>query len=171
MQKFAFVSLFLLFHAFLSTTPILAEATQPVENVLFTPPPQWTMVEPNALPKNVKAMVIGKGKGNFPPSINLGIEKYPGTLRQYLKIIKSLNESQGTPWKDLGSIRTAAGEASLSQVDTATEWGEIRMMHVILNKDGMIYMLTAAAKKDEFPQYYKLFFESMQSLRFAATEN
>ncbi|MFA6914955.1 MAG: hypothetical protein WC222_01035 [Parachlamydiales bacterium] len=134
--------------------------------VQFTPPPGWGAADPSSLPPSVKAMVIGKGKGAFPPSINLGMEPYTGTIKQYLKIIKAINDSQGSQWKDLGTVRTAAGDASLSQVDSKTEWGEIRMMHVILQKEGTIYILTAAAKKDEFPQHYKTFFDSMKSLRF-----
>ncbi len=140
--------------------------SKPPLSVQFTPPPGWATADASALPPRVKTMVVGKGKGNFPPSINLGMEKYQGTLKQYLKIIKAINDSQGSQWKDLGAIRTEAGDASLSQVDTKSEWGELRMMHVILLKDGIIYILTAAAKKEEFPEHYKAFFDSLRSLRF-----
>lgn len=137
--------------------------------VVFTPPAGWGAADSKTLPPSVKAMVIGKGKGTFPPSINLGSEPYQGTVKQYLKIIKAINDSQGSQWKELGTILTAAGEASLSQVDSKSEWGEIRMMHVILKKDDTIYILTAAAKKEEFPLYYKTFFDSMKSLRFSTS--
>lgn len=146
--------------------PQTATPQQKKTLVQFTPPPGWSSADPKALPPTVKSMVVGKGKGNFPPSINLGMEPYNGTIKQYLKIIKAINDSQGSQWKELGTIRTAAGDASLSQVDTLTEWGEVRMMHVILQKEGNIYILTAAAKKDEFPSYYKTFFDSLRSLRF-----
>ncbi len=144
----------------------LGENSKAPAIVQFTPPQGWVAADSASLPPTVKAMVIGKGKGNFPPSINLGMEPYNGTVKQYLKIIKAINDSQGSQWKDLGTIRTSAGEASLSQVDTQTEWGDVRMMHVIIKKDGNIYILTAAAKKDEFASYYKTFFDSMRSLRF-----
>lgn len=134
--------------------------------IMFNPPEGWRLADPKVLPPSVKIMVVGKGHGDFPPSINLGIENYSGTLKEYLKIIKSINEDEGSEWKDLGTIRTQAGTASLSQVDAKTEWGEIRMMHVILLKDGTVYILTAAATKDEFGRFYKDFFKSMRSLRF-----
>lgn len=134
-------------------------------SVIFTPPTGWFLADPNALPPNVKVMVVGKGNSEYPPSLNLTTEKYSGTLKQYLKIVKSINDSKGDEWKDLGTIRTEAGEGSLSQVDIKSKFGTERLMHVILQKEGTIYILTAAALKNEFPKYYKDFFNSMRSLR------
>lgn len=135
--------------------------------VLFTPPAGWRMADPKLLPERVRIMVVGQGPSAFPPSMNLSLEPYSGSLKEYLKIIKNMNDAQGFEWKDLGTIRTEAGTASLSQVDTKTEWGSVRLMHVILLKNGTIYILTASALKDEFSQFYKDFFASMRSLRVA----
>lgn len=135
------------------------------EIVLFTPPTGWMLADPNALPGRVRTMVVGKGASSFPPSINLSTEPYKGTLKQYLKIVKNMNVAQGHEWKDLGTIQTQAGVASLSQVDTKSQWGVVRLMHVILVKNGNVYILTASALKDEFSVYYKDFFASMRSLR------
>lgn len=82
--------------------------------------------------------------------------------------MKDINTNRGDDWKDLGTIRTEAGDASLSQVDTKSKWGIERLMHVILEKNGTIYILTAAALKNDFPKFYKEFFNSMRSLRFNA---
>jgi hypothetical protein len=134
-------------------------------SVTFMPPNGWLLADSKALPSSVKIMVVGKGKTSFPPSINLATEPYTGTLKQYLKTVKAINDSKGSEWKDLGTIKTEAGNASLSQVDSKTEWGEVRMMHVILLKHGTVYILTAASSKDEFPQFYKEFFNSLKSLK------
>lgn len=142
-----------------------AELAQDPGTVTFTPPQGWFLADPKALPPTVKVMVVGKSSTDYPPSINLSTEKFSGTLKQYLKIIKNLNENRGDDWKDLGTIRTEAGDASLSQVDIKSKWGTERLMHVILEKNGTVYILTAAALKNEFPKYYKEFFNSMRSLR------
>lgn len=134
------------------------------EAVTFVPPKGWNMAEEKDLPANVKAMVVGKGSKEFPPSINLAVESYTGTHKEYLKIVKGINEAGKREWKDLGTIRTNAGDASLSQVDEKGEWGTVRMMHVILVKDGNVYILTAASLKDEFSRFYKDFFAAMRSL-------
>ena len=139
-------------------------ATQPPK-MGFTPPEGWRMGEAKDLPPAVQIMVIGKGIAAYPPSINLAIEAYEGSTKSYLKIVKSINEKEGTRWKDLGAIQTEAGPASLSQVDISTKWGEARMMHVILVKQGYAYIMTASALKSEFPQFYKDFFAAMRSLR------
>src|ERR1700733_6984346 len=132
---------------------------------IFTPPSGWKLANPNELPPHVKVMVVGKGNSALAPSISLSTEETSKTLNEYLKIVKSINASKGSNWKDLGIIRTQAGDASLSQVDTISEWGNIRMMHVILARNGTIYILTAAALKEEFSKFYKTFFESLRSLR------
>lgn len=141
-------------------------ATQEFNTIQFTSPLGWHYAEAQSLPKSVRAMVVGKGAREFPPSINLGTEPYKGTLKEYLKIVKAINDTQGANWKDLGTILTDAGEASLSQLDTEGEWGDVRMMHVILLRDEMIYILTAASLKEEFPKFYPEFFRAMRSLRF-----
>lgn len=138
--------------------------------VTFTPPAGWRLAEQKELSSSVKSMVIGKGKHEFPPSINLAVEPYNGTLKQYLKIVKSINNANRAEWKDLGSIKTKAGDASLSQVDEKTEWGNIRMMHVIFVKNGYAYILTAASLKEEFSEFYKDFFASMRSLDVNLTQ-
>lgn len=134
--------------------------------ITFNPPEGWHLANPEALPPSVKIMVVGTGDSSFPPSINLGTEKINGSIKDYLKTIKSINDAQGSDWKDLGTIRTQGGTASLSQVDAKTEWGEVRMMHVIIKRESTAYILTAAALKEEFSRYYKEFFKSMRSLRF-----
>lgn len=142
-----------------------ASSSNSEEVVIFSPPSGWRLADTSVLPATVKIMVVGKGKQAFPPSMNLATQPYKKTLKQYLKTVKAINESQGSEWKDLGPIQTEAGLASLSQVDRKTEWGEERMMHVILLKNEKIYILTASALKEEFPQFYKDFFAAMRSLR------
>lgn len=131
----------------------------------FKPPEGWRYADDKELSPSIKVMVIGKGGYEYPPSINLGTEEFKGTLKDYLKIVKTLNQNLGKEWKDLGKIRTEAGIASLSQSDIKTEWGDVRMMHVILVKSGMAYIMTAASRKEEFPKFYKEFFASMRSLK------
>lgn len=143
-----------------------ADQAQEPGAVLFTPPEGWHFADPKKLPRSVKVMVVGKSSSDYPPSLNLATEKFDGTLKQYLKIVKEINDRSGAEWKDLGTIRTQAGDASLSQVDAKTKWGTERLMHVILIRDGIVYIMTAGALKDEFPRYYKEFFTSMRSLRF-----
>lgn len=146
-----------------------AKAAANEDMAVFTPPAGWYLADAKAvqLPPKVKVMVIGKGSYASPPSMNLSLEPFQGTLKQYLQIVKRLNDDRGYDWKDLGSIPTQAGRASLSQVDTKSQWGDNRQMHAILLKNGIIYILTASAMKDEFSLFYQDFFKAMKSLRIA----
>lgn len=157
-------------HFFTAFSLILTAYTASLasQEATFVPPQGWRLAEHDKLPPHVEVMVMGEGKLEFPPSINLSTEPYTGTLQQYLQIVKKINNKHGSEWKDLGKIKTTAGEASLSQADSVSKWGPVRMMHVILVKDGTVYILTAASLKNEFSSHYKQFFESFRS--FTITE-
>ena len=145
--------------------PILILTAAETRQATFIPPEGWRSADLNTLPSSVKFMVVGKGAKEVPPSINLGFEAYKGTLKEYLKIVKDINSSQGDNWKDLGTVQTAGGPASLSQVDVKTEWGVIRQMHLIYLDQGVVYILTAAALREEFPKFYNDFFQSLRSFK------
>lgn len=160
-MKKPFFILFMFLSTFLYSNPV----ENAEQEILFVPPQGWKLADSKALPEQVRVMVVGKGNKEFPPSINLSTEEFDGSIKDYLKIVKQINASQGSEWKDLGKIKTEAGEASLSQADVTTEWGPVRMMHVILSRGGTVYILTAAALKEEFPKFYKTFFDSLKSLK------
>lgn len=151
-------------------TPAPKQNTAPEQKelehiVLFIPPKGWSAADSAVLPSTVQFLVFGKGAHPFPPSMNLTTEPFGGSLKQYLGIVKNMNAAQGYEWKDLGTIETESGPASLSQVDTKSEWGEVRMMHVIFIKDNRIFNLTSAALKEEFSKFYKDFFTAVGTLR------
>lgn len=131
----------------------------------FTPPAGWSLADSSKFPPTVKVMVVGKGESTYRPSMNLATQPFNGTLKDYLKIVKERNDAKQDEWKDLGMIKIDGGQASLSQVDSKTQWGDIRQMHVILLKNKNIYILTAGALKDEFPKFYKEFFTAMRTLK------
>lgn len=139
--------------------------------ILFTPPTGWREADANALPSEVKIMVVGEGEHEFPPSISLATETYSGTMKQYLKRVKEINAAKGNEWKDLGTIKSEAGVLNLSQTDSQTQWGKVRMLHVMLKKDGEVYIITAASLRDEFSKFYKDFFDAFKSLRFQNNQN
>lgn len=134
----------------------------------FDAPSGWRYADLKEYPKSVQMVLVGKGAHTFPPQLILNTEPFEGALSDYLKIVKDYNISQKTEWKDLGTIRTEAGEGSLSQVDVMTEWGMVRMMHFIMLRDNTVFILNASALKEEFAAYYHDFFHSMRSLKYKA---
>ncbi len=154
----------LMLSASLSAQSIQNIQQKPTEMVTFTPPAGWKSVDDKLLTPNVRAIVIGQSS-TYPPSINLATENYSGTFKEYLKIVRSIGEQRGSNWKDLGAFKTNAGEGRLTQLDTKSEWGEVRMINLILLKNGIVYILTAAALKSEFAGYYQVFFDTLRSLQ------
>lgn len=149
--------------AFIENEEVAIE--KPLENmVTFTPPKGWKSGTHEKLPPTIKALVVGVGKSHFPPSMSLSVEPFKGTLKDYLKIVKNINIKAKTEWKEIGTITTKAGVASLSQFDEASNWGVVRSMTTILVKDGNTYILSATALQSEFSEFYKDFFTAMSSL-------
>lgn len=159
MNKQFFFAFFMALSMFL-----FGEEEEPI--VYFTPPSGWRLADLSALPvKHSKIIVVGESISNCPPWMNLTSEAYQGTLKQYLKIVQNKSRAKGETCRDLGMIRTEAGQGNLSQADSKMAWGEMRLMHLILLKYGRIYILTAYALKEEFATFYKDFFAAMRSLR------
>lgn len=131
----------------------------------FTPPQGWSFEKTNELPPEIKALVKGQGKHELAPSLNLSAEETDLDLNSYLRVIKSIHEaSPDTEWRRLGTLQTTAGPATLTQIDSKTAWGDIRMMQSIIVRNKMAYIVTATALQEEFPHFYKEFFQAIQSI-------
>jgi len=146
-----------------------AEASKDIalQKITFVPPEGWRKAEEAQLPPRVEVLVVGESSQGFPPSLNLATENYRGTLKEYLKVVKSINDAKGNQWKNLGPITSDVGVGNLSQVDSKNKWGDLRMMHAIFLKEETIYILTATALKEEFSLLYKKFFDSFRSLKIS----
>ena len=131
----------------------------------FTPPKDWMALDPRALPKNTRFMVIANQKQGLSPSMNISEEKFNGSLKEYLRIVQKLKKESAEKWQEIGMTSTKGGKGSLSQTFTNSEWGKIKMLHFITKQSGTIYIITAAALEKEFPKFYNSFFEAIRSFK------
>jgi hypothetical protein len=133
----------------------IAEATS-ASQCYFVPPPEWEIADPSTLSPAVKISFLKNSGKGFCPSINLAIEETDVSLSDYLKAVKTIHEQdRKNQWRALGKVRTSAGMAQLTEIDSTTEWGPVRILQLILIKDKHAYVLTAAALKEEMSNYYK----------------
>jgi hypothetical protein len=148
---------------------IVKETIAPADGlVLFTPPSGWAFADPKTyqhLPR-IRMMIFKEGgSGTVMPSINIASQPFKGTLKDYIKIIKSRVAAEGSDYKDLGTLRTDAGLAALCQIDQTTNNGVSRRMCAVLLKNDEIFLISAAASKDKFNLYYKDFFNAFRSVK------
>lgn len=118
----------------------------------FFPPKNWEIATPEKDSKHVKIGFVGPSKSGFSASLNLATEDI-GTisLADYIKAVKTIYErNPENRWRQLGKIKTKVGEASLIEIDTKTEYGNVRLMQMIYLQNGIAYIVTAAALKEEF---------------------
>lgn len=136
----------------------------------FIPPKNWDLADPKLMSGRVKIGFLGKNKKGFSPSLNLAVEENIGvSIGEYLKIVKKLHEEdhQNT-WRELGKVRTNAGPARLTQIDSQTEFGAVRILQLILLKEDTAYILTAAALKEEFAELYQDIQTAFRSITITA---
>lgn len=148
----------------LTSSPSLCRGAE--EALLFDPPSGWHQAENPDDSPYLKLFIVGTGKKGYPPSINICIEPFRGTLPEYMKLVQKINQKEGGVWKDLGAFETPAGKGNLSQLDITTQFGPLRMLHFILVDHEHAYIFTATARREEFAAHYKDFFASLRSLRF-----
>jgi hypothetical protein len=148
-----------------STSVEKAAETAAPSLCFFTPPQGWEIADPKSLSSRVKiAFLKNTGKG-FCPSLNLAVEETSVSLSDYLKAVRAIHEQdRNNQWRALGKVRTEAGLAQLTEIDSTTEWGPIRILQLILLKEGHAYVLTAAALRDEFSKFYKEFQSAFRSV-------
>lgn len=157
------ISLFLL-----GIIPLVADealSDPPSSTCFFIPPVDWELSFPPSTTPHVKIIFTKPKALGFHPSINLSIEPTTASLEEYLKAIKEIHEQdRDKEWSLLGKMQTPAGLAQLTQINTSSEWGPVRMLQLILVKQGNAYILTAAALKKEFSSYYTFFHKALRSL-------
>jgi hypothetical protein len=118
----------------------------------FIPPQGWDLADPAKLSPRVKICFLGKSSKNLLPSINLASEEVDISLKAYVDIVKRDCENDpNTHWRDLGKYTTRLGEGRLTEREVTTECGLSRQVQLIVIKDSMAYILTAAALKTDNP--------------------
>ena len=130
----------------------------------FKPPKEWQFAEPDHELSRVQVCFLGKNKKGLCPSINLASEPIAVSLAEYLKAVKDLHQAdRRNSWRDLGKIQTCAGEARLTEIESPTEYGPLRMLQMIFVKENQAYIVTAAALKEEFSEFYREFKNALSS--------
>ncbi len=131
----------------------------------FVPPKGWDLVDPSTYSRHVKIAFLKSGAKHFSPSINLAVEETDASLTDYLKAVKGIHErDRKNQWRALGKVRTVAGLAQLTEIDSTSDQGAFRMLQLILVKDKHAYILTASALKEDFSDLYKEFQSAFRSL-------
>lgn len=131
----------------------------------FTPPSGWEIADPRSHSSRVKMAFLKSSGNGFCPSINLAIEETPVSLSEYLKAVKAIHEQdRSNHWRALGKVKTNAGLAQLTEIDSKTEWGPVRILQLIFLKEGHAYVVTASALRDDFSNYYKEIQSAFRSL-------
>lgn len=132
----------------------------------FHPPETWKEMDPRSLPSSIKIGYVGKGKKHISPSINLATEDITGMSQQeYTDLVKNLHKSNPlTSWRKLGSLKTLAGKAHLSEITRENPAGKIKMLQCILVKDKLAYVMTGGSSPEEFGALRKEFLSCFQSL-------
>lgn len=135
----------------------------------FTPPAGWDIADPRSLSPRVKIAFLKSTSNGFCPSINLAVEETSVSLNEYLKAVKMIHEQdRSNHWRALGKVKTNAGLAQLTEIDSKTEWGAIRILQLIFLKDGQAYVITASALREEFSNYYKEIQSAFRSLTLSS---
>jgi hypothetical protein len=136
----------------------------------FLPPDGWTPAPRDALAPLVKVGFLEPRRFGFRSSLNLAEEDVDCNLKEYLEAVKAIHAAnRHQQWTYLGEFQTKAGTAALTQLDTTTSWGAVRMLQLIFVQNAKAYILTAASSQNQFPKLLKIFKEALGS--FSITED
>jgi hypothetical protein len=135
------------------------------EHCFFIPPEGWMPAAKENLSPLVKVGFLDPKNFGFRASLNLAEEEIDCNLEEYLEAVKNIHTNDHhNIWSNLGHYPTKAGPAVLTQIDSTSSWGSIRILQLILVRDTKAYVLTAAASKKQFSKYLSAFKAAFNSL-------
>ncbi|MGB7978033.1 MAG: hypothetical protein WCF19_02605 [Chlamydiales bacterium] len=148
------IALFLLIFAY-------ADAKQ----CIFLPPAGWEIAQLKNRSPHIEIGFIGKGTGEFRPSINLAVEEIDGSLKDYVKAVKNLQSADPTiQWRDLGKLSMKSGQGRLTEMTNSSPWGDLKILQAFFVEEGKAYILTAAVLKEDFLKFQSQLLQSFRSL-------
>lgn len=100
-------------------------------------------------------------KNNFSPNINVQIQIFPGTLKQYLNITKSQIESFG--WALLES--SIEGDKLTLEYQGSLQGKSMHWFQEAVKSKGKIYLITATGLERDWNSYSSDLIESVRSFR------
>lgn len=131
----------------------------------FQPPSEWIAVKSGDPSDRGMIAFIGKAKKDVPPSLSFTTESTELSLREYVKAVKEIHESDlHVAWRDLGEFTFRAGKGRLGEICNPTPHGEMKILQAILVQNGCAYILTGAALKDEFSEHRAALVAAIRSL-------
>lgn len=140
------------------------------EYPFFHPPNEWLISDPKHYAPSVTICFIPPNKSGFSPSINLAIEPQAPPLEEYIEHIRTLHlKSTSKRWRNLGPLQAHGITGVLTEIDTASDGKELRMLQCIFVQNDTAYILTAAAPKKTIANYYQPFLSSFKS--FTISQN
>lgn len=136
------------------------------ESCFFIPPKGWEIADPKMLAPSVDICFLGKSSKGLAPTINLATEVVDVSLDAYIEEVRKIHSADpNCRWRDLGKFTARIGNGRLMELETPTEFGAARMVQLVVIKENVAYILTAAALKEEFSKYYKTFDAALRSLQ------
>lgn len=142
------------------------------EKGCLLPPEGWENAPIESLSPRIQAAFVLKKWQRFRPSINLSVEPLSASLEEYVQAVRHLHEQHpSTRWRYLGSMDTGAGLGALTELDMTTEWGDVRMLQLLIVREGNAYTVTGAALKSDFPKYYKIFHKTLKNFHCLPLED
>lgn len=137
--------------------------------MFFIPPKDWEIAHPEMLAPSVEICFLSKNSRGLAPSVNLAKERVGVSLERYVEAVRKIHATDpNSRWRDLGVYKTSLGEGRLTELETKTEVGTVRMMQLIVMKEGAAYILTTSALKEEFSKFYKVFDQTLRSLQYSS---
>lgn len=133
----------------------------------FSPPSEWTLIDPSSVSKHVKIAFAGPQDQSFTPSVNLVVEKLSlgMTLAKYLKAVKSIHRSnKNVKWRDLGPLTCRSGKGQITEIIRKEKAATLRMLQFILVEGNYAYLLTSCIEESLFQKYMPTFLTTARSL-------
>ena len=134
------------------------------KTAFFIPPKNWVILNPKIYTKYIKVIFAKNEKTICRPTIILSMQETDLSLDDYTNKAKKEHEiDPNITYKILGPLDLLNGKAILSEVCKTVNTIDYKILQLILIKDCIAYVLTAASKKEDIVDNYKIFTDSFKT--------
>ncbi len=134
------------------------------KTAFFIPPKNWVILNPKIYTKYIKVIFAKNEKTICRPTIILSMQETDLSLDDYTNKAKKEHEiDPNITYKILGPLDLLNGKAILSEVCKTVNTIDYKILQLILIKDCIAYVLTAASKKGDIVDNYKIFTDSFKT--------
>ncbi|AAD18238.1 hypothetical protein CpB0085 [Chlamydia pneumoniae TW-183] len=138
------------------------------KNYSIQTPSLWQCIDDKTqLPEKLDVLLIGKGKGNLTPTINIAQEITSKSSKEYIEEILAYHKANEMTLESgiFTQIQSPSGEFTIIKTEKNSSWGRVFCLQATTVIDHTAYIFTSTATLDDYAELSFTFLKVVSSFQ------